>query len=273
MLENFKPKLIAFDIDGTVLNDEGELTPRTEAALKSAIAAGIKVISATGRMYPSARPILRQIGITSPCVVYNGAQVRDPVSEDIVFELALDSELTSDVLSFFHKNNWYAQIYHEDKLLVEDDGDERCRYYEMVSRIKAVPLGKRFWDFNGPSVKMLGIAFESDVYQDMVKRTVEEFGDRLYTAESQDAFIEMVHHDVNKARSLARVAKVLDIEQKDILAFGNGANDREMLAWAGVGVAMDNAPSRVKDCADMTAPDNDSDGVAVIIEKLLRSGI
>lgn len=273
MLENFKPKLIAFDIDGTVLNEEGELTARTEAALKSAIAAGIKVLSATGRMYPSARPILRQIGVTSPCIVYNGAQVRDPVSEDIVFELALDCELTSDVLSFFHKNNWYVQIYHDDKLLVEDDGDERCRYYEMVSRIKAVPLGKRFWDFNGSSVKILGIAFENDVYQDMVKRTVEEFGDRLYTAESQDAFIEMVHRNINKARSLARVANMLGIAQKDVLAFGNGANDREMLSWAGVGVAMGNAPNRVKECADMTAPDNDSDGVAVIIEKLLQRGI
>lgn len=270
MLKNFDPKLIAFDIDGTVLNEERELTPRTEAALKNAIAAGIKVVSATGRMYPSARPILRQIGITSPCVVYNGAQVRDPVSEDIVFELALEGELTSEVLSFFHENNWYAQIYHDDKLLVEDDGDERCLYYEMVSGVKAVPLGKRFWDFNGPSVKILGIAFESDVYQDMVKRTAEELGDRLYTAESQDVFIEMVHHDVNKARSLARVAKALGIEQKDVLAFGDGVNDREMLAWAGVGIAMGNAPSRVKACADMTALDNDSDGVAVIIEKLLQ---
>lgn len=273
MLERFNPKLIAFDIDGTVLNEEGELTPRTEAALKNALAAGIKVISATGRMFPSARPILRQIGIISPCIVYNGAQVRDPVSEDIVFELALDSELTSDVLSFFHKNNWYAQVYHDDKLLVEDDSDERCRYYEMVSQVKAVPLGKRFWDFNDPSVKILGIAFDSDIYKNMIKKTAEEFADRLYIAESQGAFIEMVHRDVNKARSLALVAAGLGIEQKDVLAFGDGINDREMLSWAGVGIAMDNAPNRVKDCADMTAPDNDSDGVAVIIEKLLQRGV
>lgn len=273
MLENFHPKLIAFDIDGTVLNEEGKLSLRTEAALKNAIAAGVKVVSATGRMFPSARPILRQIGITAPCVVYNGAQVRDPVSEAIVFELALDSELTSSVLSFFHKNNWYAQVYHDDKLLVEDDGDERCRYYEMVAQVKAVPLGKRFWDFNGPSVKILGIAFESEVYETMLKKTAEEFGDRLYTAESRDAFIEMVHRDVNKARSLARVAAGLGIEQKDVLAFGDGVNDREMLSWAGVGIAMDNAPSRVKACADMTAPDNDNDGVAVIIEKLLQRGV
>lgn len=273
MLENLKPKLIAFDIDGTVLNEKGELTPRTEAALKNAIAAGIKVVSATGRMYPSARPILRQIGITSPCIVYNGAQVRDPVSEDIVFELALEKEMTSSVLSFFHKNNWYAQIYHDDKLLVEDDGDERCRYYERVSRVKAVPLGKSFWDFDGHSVKILGIAFENDIYEDMIKRTAEEFGDKLYTAESQGAFIEIVHRDINKARSLARVAKGLGIAQKDVIAFGDGVNDREMLSWAGVGIAMDNALDRVKECADMTAPDNDNDGVAVIIEKLLQRGV
>lgn len=269
MIENFKPKLIACDMDGTILNDDGELTPRTEAALKSAIAAGIKVVSATGRMYPSARPILKQIGITSPCVVYNGAQVRDPITEEILFERALEKELTSSVLSFFHKNNWYAQVYHDDKLLVEDDSDDRCRYYEMVSRIKAVPLGKGFWAFNGASVKILGIEFERDIYETMIKKTFEEFSDRLYLAESQGAFLEMVNCDVNKAYSLARVAERLGIAQKDVLAFGDGVNDREMLSWAGVGVAMDNASDRVKACADMTAPDNDSDGVAVVLEKLL----
>lgn len=270
MTGNFKPKLIAVDMDGTILNEEGNLTPRTEAALKRAAASGITVVSATGRMYPSARPILRQIGVTTPCIFFNGAQIRNPATDETVYERTLGIALTAELLSFYRENNWYIQIYHDDKLFVADDSDERCKYYEKTSRIKAVPLGKSFWDYGVASIKMLGIAFESDVYRAMVEKTADRFGNRLYTATSWGSFIEMVHPQVNKARALASVAKSLGVGQRDVMAFGDGENDVEMLAWAGVGVAMGNASERVRGRADVIAPDNDSDGVAVIIEKLLE---
>lgn len=270
MLDSFRPELIAVDMDGTMLNEDGELTPRTEAALKHAIACGIKVIAATGRMYISAIPILRRIGATTPCVFFNGALIRNPRTDEIVYERTLGKELTSELLAFYRENSWYIQIYHDDQLFVVDDSDERCKFYEKASRIKAVSIGERFWNFDGTSVKMLGIAFEKNAYAAMVERTVEKFAGRLYTATSWGSFIEMVHPEVNKARSLARVAESLGVEQRNVLAFGDGANDKEMLAWAGVGVAMGNASDSVRECADVIAPDNGSDGVAVIIEKLLQ---
>lgn len=272
MLDNFKPKLIAFDIDGTVLNDKGELTQRTIAALKRAMASGISVICATGRMYPSALPILRRIGVTEPSVVLNGGQIRNPVTHEIIYEQALDSETTMSILNLYHERGWYIQLYHDDKLLVVDDSDKRCKFYEEVSGVKAVPLGDDFWKFDYPSTKMLAVSFDPDTFKVMLGDTNSMFTGRIHSSPSQKYFIELGHPEVNKARSLERAAELLGIERRNVLAFGDGANDMEMLAWAGVGAATAGAGDSVKAMADIIVPDNNCDGVALTIEKILDEG-
>lgn len=272
MLDYFKPKMIAFDIDGTILNDRGELTPRTLAALRRAMASGIKLVCATGRMYPSALPILRQIGVTSPSVILNGAQIRNPVTHEVIYEQTLGRDLTREMLGFYRDNGWYIQLYHDDRLLVADDGDERCKYYESISKVKAIPLGGDFWKFDGASAKMLGISFDPDIYKIMFNKTNAAFSGKIYSAASQGRFIEFVHPEVNKARSLARAAELSGISRGDVLAFGDGDNDREMLAWAGVGAAMGNARDGVREQADIVVPDNNNDGVAATIENFLDRG-
>lgn len=272
MLGDFNLKMIAFDIDGTILNDEGELTPRTIAALRRAMEAGVKLVCATGRMYPSALPILRRIGVTAPSVILNGAQIRNPVTHEVIYEHTLGRELTREMLSFYRANGWYIQLYHDDKLLVADDGDERCKYYENISRVKAVPLGGDFWDFDGASAKMLGISFDPDTFQIMFDKTNAAFSGRIYSAASQGRLIEFVHPEVNKARTLAMAAELSGVDRRDVLAFGDGDNDREMLAWAGIGAAMGNARDSVREQADIIVPDNNSDGVAAAIENFLDRG-
>ena len=101
----FCPKLIAVDMDGTILNSSSELSPRTKKALRSAISCGVPVVVATGRMYPSALPVIKEIGINSPCIFYNGAVVREPVSGEILLEKGLGKELTAEVVSFFRERD------------------------------------------------------------------------------------------------------------------------------------------------------------------------
>lgn len=273
MLDNFKPKLIAFDIDGTVLNDKGKLTERTVTALKQAMASGLSVICATGRMYPSALPVLRQIGVTEPSVVLNGGQIRNPVTHEVIYEQAMDIATTKGILDLYRERGWYIQLYHEDELLVVDDSDERCKFYEELTGVKAVPLGDGFWEFDRPSTKMLAVSFDPDIYQVMLDETNTVFTGKIHSSSSQGYFIELGHPEVNKARSLERAAELLGIERRNVLAFGDGANDMEMLAWAGVGAAMAGAGDGVKAHADIIVPDNNCDGVAVTIEKILNGGV
>ncbi|MEG1642282.1 MAG: Cof-type HAD-IIB family hydrolase [Synergistaceae bacterium] len=267
---SYKPKLIAVDIDGTILNSNTRLTERTKLALQKAMTQGIHVITATGRMYPSALPFVKQIGMTSPCVFYNGAAIRNPITGETIYEKSLGINLTRDVIGFYHDHGWYVQIYYNDKLFVMDSTDTKCKYYESIVKVKAIPMGIDFWDFDVDATKLLGIALDEKTFQKMARVTKGRFAHRLHASTSWSSFVEMVHSDVNKAYGVEMAAKTLGIKREDIMAFGDAGNDKEMIEWAGCGVAMGNAPQYLKDMADIVAPTNDDDGVAQIIEKFLN---
>jgi Cof subfamily protein (haloacid dehalogenase superfamily) len=269
-MKGFSPKLIAVDMDGTLLNSAGELTDRTKAALQQAMSDGIRVVIATGRMYPSALPIILDIGTDSPCIFYNGAVVRNPATGATIYEKPVGVELTSEVVDYYHKHNWYIQLYLDDNLYVVDNNDLRCKLYESIARIRAVPMGERFWNFRVASTKLLGIAQDPEDFKKMEQMTRAQFGNRLYTATSWGAFVEMAHPEVNKANGVAAAAKYIGIKREDVLSIGDSGNDIEMIQWAGWGVAMGNSNEFVKNTADEIAPDNDHDGVAVIVERFLK---
>ena len=167
-----RPRLIAVDIDGTILNSSSELSARTRNALRSAISSGMIVVAATGRMYPSALPVIREIGIKHPSIFYNGAVVRDPLSGKTLLEKGVGRDLTAEILSFYRQQGWYIQIYSDDRLYVTDSGDPRSRFYENISKIPPVSFGEKFWDLDIDSTKLLGISLDEDVFRLMVDGTV-----------------------------------------------------------------------------------------------------
>ena len=263
------PKLIALDMDGTMLNEKSELSPRTIKALREAQKAGIRLAAATGRMYPSAMLHIKAIGIKSASIFYNGALIRDPLTGETIYERRLGRELTAAVMDYFHRGGHYVQGYCDDRLVVETRDDERCRYYEKICGIDAVALGESFWSSGLDSSKLLGISFDKEDFARIYEDIDRLFSDRIYQASSWGAFVEIVHRTVNKADALSRVAAHYGINRSEVMAFGDGANDREMLEWAGLGVAMGNAKENVKQSADLIAPSHSEDGAAVVIEKLL----
>ncbi len=266
-----RPKLIALDMDGTMLDGESRLTERTKLALRAAQAAGIRVVAATGRMYPSAMIHINDVGIKGACIFYNGALIRDTETGATLYERNLGTELSAEILAFFRSRGWYVQMYSDDRLVVMDDADERCRFYENICGQKAVALGEKFWTCGLDSAKMLGISCDEEIYAEMCAEVRREFGSRLYQATAWNAFIEMVHPSVNKAESLRRVCSLYGIAREDVMAIGDGGNDAEMIRWAGVGVAMGNARGAVKEAADVIAPLNTEDGAAQIVEAALAA--
>ena len=269
---SFRPKLIALDCDGTLLDSKSRLTERTKRTLQEAIRQGIYVVIATGRMYPSALPLINEIGTTAPCVFYNGALVRSPLTGETYYQRGLGRGLTAELVDFYLGHGWYIQTYCDDKLYVYDDSDECCKMYEGIAGIKAVPLGADFSSFSREmdASKVLGISRDHDVFMEMLSATKEKFAGRLYVASSWDAFVEMVHPEVNKARGVEKAAEAVGVAREDVMTFGDGSNDKEMLAWAGCGVAMANGSELAKAAADVIAPANDEDGAAQVIERYLN---
>lgn len=264
-----RPKLLAIDIDGTLLNSAGELTVRTETALKAAMSQGIQVILATGRMCCSGLVYAQRLGLTAPCVFYNGAMITNPVTQEVYFKQEISEDYVAQVTDFFHKNGWYMQKYIDDTLCVVDENDEHCKYYVSIAKVKPKSLGEKFWTLKTTSTKLLACSDNVEELPEMLAKTEQKFGKQLYVASSWKRFVELMHPEVNKARSVERAAALLGITQPDVACFGDSGNDAEMLAWAGFGVAMGNSANAIKQAADTVAKSNDEDGLAQFVEQFL----
>lgn len=262
------PKLIALDMDGTMLSGENLLTERTIKALRAAQDEGIRIMVATGRMYCAAMKHISRIGLNGLSVFYNGALIRNTATDETYYEQTVGRELTAEIMHRFHEENWYIQAYQDDKLLVVDSSDERCKYYERLCGVEAVSVGDALWTMDIDASKLLGICFDKPEYIRMCNTVNREFGKKVYYAPSWGSFIEMVHPAVNKAKSVERVSNYYGIPREEVMALGDGGNDVEMIRWAGIGVAMDNAKDRVKEAADIIAPPASEDGAAYIVEKV-----
>lgn len=264
-----QPKLLAIDLDGTLLNSAGELTPRTVAALKKAKAHGMEIMLATGRMCCSGLVFARQLDITAPCVFYNGAMVINPVTQQVYFRQEISEDFVTRVSAFFQQKGWYLQKYVNDTLYVVDDNDEHCRYYVSIAKVTPKALGQKFWELKTASTKLLGCSNSQDDLYTMLEETKQKFGQELYVASSWKRFVELMHPQVNKARAVEKAASLLGIKQQEVACFGDSANDIEMLRWAGLGVAMGNASEEIKLASDAVAKSNDEDGLAQFVEQFL----
>lgn len=267
----FTPKAIAVDIDGTILNSRSEMTNSMRNTLRRATAQGIPVIICTGRMYLTSLPFINEIGTAAPGVFYNGGYVRDLTNGETIYKKGLGFELTREILDFYRSNKWYIQLYQDDKFYVVNASDLRCRYYVSIAKLEPEALGNDFWEFRADAAKLLGISSDKSTMRDMIAKTREHFGGRVYLAKSWGAFAEMVHPSVNKAHGLDMAVQHLGINREEVLAIGDGGNDIEMIRWAGMGVAMKNSADAVKEAADTVTPeDNDHDGAAWVIEQYLN---
>lgn len=258
-------KLVAIDLDDTLLDHSRTISPRAKAAIAAAVAQGVTVTVATGRMFPSALPYAEQLGLDVPLITYNGALVRCGLSGETLLHRPLDAATARELLALFRERGWYIQVYLDDVLYVRER-DANARYYETIAGVAAVPVGDRLWTLAGTPTKLLAMADPARIpaIDAAVKAAC---GDRVYTAASKANYLEMTHPDANKGAALAFLAGRLGIDRAEVMAIGDSVNDLDMIAYAGLGVAMGNASPRVKEAANAVTAANDADGVAAAIEE------
>jgi Cof subfamily protein (haloacid dehalogenase superfamily) len=259
-------KLIATDLDGTLLDSTGKIPERNLGTLKKAIAGGIATTICTGRMFSSARRFAEQIGIRIPLICYNGAMLRRPDGETI-WHLPLDMEMARKLLTICLTRRVHVQSYVEDELYVRDaDADvfqDYIKHFGVTGKIVGDDI------FNPPTnpTKLLAMTEDAEDALGMMKELKESFGDALYVTRSNANFVEMMNPKANKANALRKLAEEIGVTMGDVLAIGDGENDVEMVASAGIGVAMGNGAERIKSAANHVAPTNDDDGVSWAIER------
>lgn len=262
-----KIKMIASDMDDTLLNDAREITPRTAEAIQKAIESGKVFTLASGRMYRSMRPYAESLGLDVPLVSYNGALVKGALSGQVYVQKPLKLATALDLLAYIKENNYYVQVYVNDTLYVKEHNTySAC--YSKISGIEAHAVGEDLYKITEAPHKLL-VMTESDVFEKAWKDIAETFKGRVDVTSSKDNYLELMEPGVNKWEAIKDLAATMNIKPQEIMCIGDSNNDLSMVANAGLGVAVANAKEEVQLAAKMITASNDNEGVALAIENIL----
>ena len=265
---SFEPiKLIASDLDGTLLDGSGNIPEKNRRAVAEAIKAGVIFTISTGRMYSSAADFARKLNLgNTPIICYNGAMISNEAG-DTPMHMKLDLDVALEMLAIFKERDIYVQSYIEDKLYVKDCNDNNFLYYREHFGIGGTALGDRFFEPRIAPTKLLVRTSGFEASRALIKEFSEKFAGRIYVTSSNADFVEMMNPEADKGKCLLKLAEILDIPVKNVMAIGDGDNDVEMIKAAGLGIAMANARPETASAARDIAPSNDECGVAWAIEK------
>ncbi|HEX4930700.1 MAG TPA: Cof-type HAD-IIB family hydrolase [Gaiellaceae bacterium] len=260
---------MAVDLDRTLIAKDGVLRPRTVAAIGAAGAAGVHVVIATGRMFRSALPYARAAGIEDPLVCYQGAAVVEPATGEFLLHEPIPLELAREAIAAIQSEGFGLNCYVDDELYVASV-TPNARAYADFQEIPITAVDDLLAWLERPPTKLVVVS-QPDQLDGLRPTLVARFGNRLFIAKSLPHFLELASPTISKGTGLAFVAAHLGFTAAQTVAFGDGENDRELLAWAGYGVCVENGDDGLKELADWISPGVDEEGVAQTIEAYLDS--
>jgi len=261
-------RMVAIDLDGTLLDSAKRVDPDTAAALRDLARRGIPVVIASARPPRSVRPTYQLLDLTTPQVNYNGALIWDEPARKPVFHLPLPAAVVHRIVNacrdMFDEvqvsceilDRWYTD--HFDPLHTSETG-------KFFKPDVITPLEK-FAHLDVTKLMFLGEPWMMLRLENLVAGA---FGDEVTVVRTDDDLIQIMEKRVSKARAVAIVAESLGATMENVLALGDAPNDYAMIASAGVGVAMGNAHPLVKEVAQWVSPTNDQNGVLQALRKFL----
>lgn len=264
-------KLIASDMDDTLLNHDNKISERNAKAIRAALDKKLVVLIATGRMYVSARPYALDLGLDVPLVTYNGALVKGSKSGEVFYEHKMKLETAQEVLDYCKEKGYYMQVYIGDEIRVK----ERTKWslmYTQISGIQTTEMGEAIYTAEEAPYKIL-VMTESGDFEKGWKDFAEKFAGKLDVTSSRDNFLELMEPGVNKWEAVKAVAASYGIKPEEVMCIGDSNNDVLMIKNAGIGVAVGNAKDSVKQHAKIVTASNNDDGVAMVIEAILTQQV
>lgn len=274
-------KAIVLDIDGTLLNTGKIISEKTKQALIAAQEEGIKVILASGRPTTGMLELAEQLEMTKYegfLVSYNGARVTDCLTKEVLFNQAMSIETGQAILEHLKNFDVIPMIDKEDYLYVNDvysgmldlpDGAFNIIEYEARGgnfKLSEIDDLAAFATF--PINKIL-IAAQPEYLQKIAPALHAPFDEIVTAAFSAPFYFEFTDKGIDKAKALNTVFPEMGIHSENIIAFGDGHNDRSIIEYAGIGIAMGNAVDALKEIADDVTLSCDEDGIAAGLEKYL----
>ncbi len=261
-----KVKLIAFDLDGTLLTSDKRITARSERAIRALAKAGVVMIPCTGRPSRNTKDYVRQLGLPN-AFVFNGAGLYNGPTDSTLYRHCIHKETALQIIGQMRQaipgviagmetsHGWYLDLsYYEWR-----------KAQPYLPQLEPTGIGDII-DFVSDGVVKLYFRKPGFTARAM---SLALTGIDSYFTWSSDQLLEVMAHGVSKREALTHLCTQLGISWQEVIAFGDEHNDQGMLMWAGLGVAMANAKIEAEEAADYTTKSNDEDGVAVVLEAVL----
>lgn len=260
-------KMLALDLDDTLLNEHYDISAENAAAIRQAADSGVLVTLATGRMYRSALPYALQLGIDLPLITYHGALIKTVKSGETLYHQPVPLDSAREIIALAANRDYHINAYIDDELYVAGE-NEYSDYYKNIARVRVNAVGDLV-NFLPKSPTKLTIVGRSVSLDKIKKELTDRYGEQLSIAISRPDFLEITDCQATKGRALDFLAKRHNIRREEVAAVGDSYNDLDMLIYAGIGVAVANAREEVKAVADVITGTNVSHGVAQFIRRYL----
>lgn len=263
-----KYKLVAIDMDGTLLTPNLEISKKTIDTARKVIDKGVIITLSTGRMYLAAIPFAETLQLDVPLITCNGALIKCAKTKKEYYKKAIKLSYVREIIDYCHDYNLPISIYKENDIFIED---YRNMYiHNHIDMAKPQVIKNNLDSILDESViKILISSSEEFDLKYHTQKLYDIYKDNLTFYFSLPNFIEIVNLEVNKKNALVFLANHYNIKKEEIICIGDNFNDMEMIQYAGLGVAMGNSPDYLKEVADFVTRSNNEDGVNHVLEKFI----
>lgn len=260
-------KLIATDIDGTILIPDKEFTEGVKSCVADLIQNGVKVVLVTGRMNAAARLVAEKLNLQTPLISYQGGLVTE--GDRVLYERYLTEKQAEEILDWAKEEDIHINLYNNDILYSERDCFEIQKY---AGRQNVSYVVKDFKCIKKDKVnKILAIDYEHPEKIDKLEKELPQRFPDLYIVKSTPYFLEFSNKEASKYCAVKFLQDYLDIKDEETLTIGDQNNDISLLKAGGIKVAMGNATEELKKCADYITDTVENDGFVKVINKFCNN--
>lgn len=260
-------KLLALDIDGTLLNSSGEVSESTKQAIKRVQGENVLVTISTGRPVQGVHKYIKLLNLQAPIITYNGAMIIDSKTNEVIYEQNLETLDARQVIELGNSYDTTMIVWSNNQLHVNRIDDDIRNYQAMsgeipiliedYEKVYAQGITKIIW-VNNPN-KLIA-------FQEELKGLVNE---SVTFVTSKAHYLEFFNKKVSKAKALEFIGSKFNISKDEMIAIGDGNNDIDMIDYVGMGVAMENATESVKSVSNYITTSNDHEGIFNALKELI----
>ena len=285
-------KLIAVDLDGTLLNSYGNISEKNKNSIKKSMEKGAEVVIASGRPVSSAKAYANEAGANKYVICGNGSVLYDIQKEQILYNKSIDKQKVLQIIKICEENSIFYSIYTENLTIAKSlnynilfyNNENKKMPDDKKTNIKIINNIYKYLEDN-PNTEILKITVcdeNSIIFGGIVKRLkeikdidvleVQHMARKVITSGTKEIeieyhYTEITSKNVNKWNAIEKLADILKIEKEEIMAIGDNMNDKEMIENAGLGIIMENSAPYMKKFADKVVSNNNEDGVSEALEK------